>query len=62
MNSECAAAIDPGVALLVVADTGATVRVIGIQDAHRAVRVRKLPEPVPVRGAGGIVMVQEMGD
>ena len=43
----------PGVALMVVADTGATVRVIGGADSSRAVNVRLLPRPVPVRGAGG---------
>ena len=52
----------PGVALMVVADTGATVRVIGGTDSSKAVNVRLLPRPVPVRGAGGETMVERMGD
>ena len=52
----------PGVALVVVADTGATVRVIGGADSSRAVNVRLLPRPVPVRGAGGVTLVERMGD
>ena len=52
----------PGVALVVVADTGATVRVIGGDDSSRAVNVRLLPRPVPVRGAGGVTLVERMGD
>ena len=52
----------PGVALMVVAYTGATVRVIGGADSSRAVNVRLLPRPVPVRGAGGETMVESMGD
>jgi hypothetical protein len=52
----------PGVALMVVADTGATVRVIGGAYSSRAVNVRLLPRPVPVRGVGGETMVESMGD
>jgi hypothetical protein len=51
-----------GVALVVVADTGATVRVIGGQDRHRAVNIRKLAQPVQVAGANGVTLVYEMGD
>ena len=47
---------------MVVADTGATVRVIGGTDSSKAVNVRLLPRPVPVRGAGGETMVESMGD
>ena len=52
----------PGVAFVVVADTGATVRVIGGKDASMAQNVRKLPRPVKVSGAGGISLVHEIGD
>ena len=54
----------PGVALMVVASIGATVRVIGGHgtDSSRAVNVRQLPRPVPVRGAGGETLVERMGD
>ena len=41
---------------------GATVRVIGGTDSSRAVNVRLLPRPVPVRGAGGVTMVERMSD
>jgi hypothetical protein len=48
---------------MVVADIGATARVIGGADSSRAVNVRRLlPRPVPVRGAGGETMVESMGD
>ena len=46
---------------MVVADTGATVRVIGGADSSRAENVRLLSRPVPVRGAGGEAMVERMG-
>ena len=48
--------------MLVVADTGATVRVIGGRDAARAENVRRLPRAVKVSGAGGIILVHEIGD
>ena len=53
-----------GVTLMVVADTGPTVRVIGGDDSSRAVNVivRLLPRPVPVKGAGGETMAERMGD
>ena len=51
----------PDVALMVVADTGTTVRVIGGTDSSRAMNVRLLPRPVPVRGAGGETVVESMG-
>ena len=52
----------PGVALMVVADTGATVRVIGGADSSRAQNVRALPRPVRVSAAGGETLVHEIGD
>ena len=45
-----------------VADTDATVRVIGGADSSRAVNVRVLPRLVPVRGAGGVTPVERMDD
>jgi hypothetical protein len=46
----------------VVADTGATVRVIGKCDLPRAVNITKLSMPVEVHGAGGLITVDYMGD
>ena len=48
----------PGVALVVVADTGATVRVIGGADNSTAVNVRLMSRPVPVKGAGAVTLVE----
>ena len=50
----------PGVTFMVVADTGATVRVVGGAVSSRAMNARLLPRPVPVRGAGGETMVERM--
>ena len=47
---------------MVVADTSAIVRVIGGAGSSRAVNVRLLSRPVPVRGADGETMVESMGD
>ena len=49
------------IALMVVADTRATVRVIGGADRHRAINIRQLTQPVTVNGAGGQTVVNEMG-
>ena len=48
--------------MLVVADTGATVRVIGGRDAARAENVRRLSRAVKESSAGGITLVHEIGD
>ena len=62
LSRSTTAASSRGVALVVVAGTRATVRVIGGQDRHRAVSIRKLAQPVEVTGAGGVTLVQEIGD
>lgn len=51
-----------GAVFAVIADTGATVRVIGQSDVSRAVNVRKLSVPVTVHGAGGASVVTHEGD
>jgi hypothetical protein len=57
-----AVSVSGAVALAVVADTGATVRVIGGADMSRAVNVTELPSPVKVHGAGGVSEVTHIGD
>jgi hypothetical protein len=52
----------PGKVYAVIADTGATVRVIGKGDASRAVNVRKLSKSVEVETAQGRVLVDSVGD
>ena len=46
----------------VLADTGATVRVIGAEDKDKAVNIRRLSRPVQVHGSGGCTEVHYMGD
>ena len=43
-------------------DTGATVRVIGKHEIPHAVNITRLPKPILVNGAGGKVLVTEVGD
>ena len=54
--------VQTGAVFVVIADTGATVRVIGQSDVSRAVNVRKLSVPVTVHGAGGASVVTYEGD
>lgn len=61
VNNNCADG-GSGAVHVVVADTGATVRVIGHTDTHRAVNITDLRRPVIVQGAGGPVSVTQMGD
>jgi hypothetical protein len=55
VNNNCADG-GSGAVHVVVADTGATVRVIGHTDTHRAVNITDLRRPVKVQGAGGLCL------
>lgn len=46
----------------VIADTGATIRVIGCRDMGKAVNVTELPSPIIVSTVNGEVEVTHMGD
>ena len=61
VGSSCAA-VSGLSAYAVVADTGATLKVIGKTDLPRAVNITSLIRPVEVHGAGGVSTVTHMGD